>query len=140
MSRGEGRGDVPVVPPGGVLVVEDAGLEAAVQDADEAVRQLAQRGVVADLPGPEGVVVRARSWGPGEGGEGLGMQRGAEASVGGVPGQHDALLTRGSGDRALPGVVLACPRIGVAVGVVAELAEHTGTQYERQARLCLLYT
>jgi hypothetical protein len=43
-----------VVGPGGVFVVGGAGLEAAVQDADEAVAELAQRGVVADTA--------ARSW------------------------------------------------------------------------------
>ena len=44
--------------PSGVLVVVGAGLDAAVQDADEPVRELPQRGVVAALPGPERVVVR----------------------------------------------------------------------------------
>lgn len=44
--------------PSGVLVVLGVGLEAPVQDADEPVRELPQRGVVADLPGSEGVVVR----------------------------------------------------------------------------------
>ena len=55
MSSGGGV----VVGPGGVLVVEGAGLEAAVQDADEAVGELAQRGLVADVAGAQGVVVGA---------------------------------------------------------------------------------
>jgi len=38
---------VEVVRPGGRLVVERAGFEASVQDADESVGELAQRGVVA---------------------------------------------------------------------------------------------
>src|SRR5664279_5133444 len=40
-----------VVLPGGVFVVIGACLEAALQDADEPVRELPQRGVVTDLPG-----------------------------------------------------------------------------------------
>src|SRR5664279_2586315 len=55
-----GGSDVLVLP-GGVLVVLGAGLEAAVQDADEPVRELPQRGVVADLPGPERVVIGPRA-------------------------------------------------------------------------------
>ena len=55
-----GGSDILVLP-GGVLVVLGAGLEAAVQDADEPVRELPQRGVVADLPGPERVVIGPRA-------------------------------------------------------------------------------
>ena len=55
-------GLVLLVVPGGVLVVEGAGFEAAVEDADEAVGQLAQGGVVALAAGAELVVVGA---GPG---------------------------------------------------------------------------
>ena len=55
-----GGSDVLVLP-GGVLVVLGAGLEAAVQNADEPVRELPQRGVVADLPGPERVVIGPRA-------------------------------------------------------------------------------
>jgi hypothetical protein len=47
----------PVVLPGGVLVVEAAGLEAAVEDADEPVGELAQGCVVADVPAAQRVVV-----------------------------------------------------------------------------------
>jgi hypothetical protein len=45
--------------PGGVLVVGRAGLEAAVQDADQAVAELAQGGVVAEAAGALLVVVAA---------------------------------------------------------------------------------
>ena len=45
----------------GILVVEGVCFEAAVQDADEAVAELAQGCVVADVAVPEGVVVRAGS-------------------------------------------------------------------------------
>ncbi len=48
-----------VVRPGGGLVVGGAGLEAAVQDADEPVGELAQRGVVAEPAGAVLVVVGA---------------------------------------------------------------------------------
>jgi hypothetical protein len=50
-----------VVGPGDVLVVELAGFEAAVQDPDEPVAELAQRGVVAGAAGADGVVVGARA-------------------------------------------------------------------------------
>src|SRR3954454_7270016 len=50
------------VVPGGVFVVGSVGLQAAVEDADEAVRELAQRGLVAGAAGAELLVV-----GPGPG-------------------------------------------------------------------------
>src|SRR3954453_11926312 len=50
------------VVPGGVFVVGSVGLQAAVEDADEAVRELAQRGLVAGAAGAELLVV-----GPGSG-------------------------------------------------------------------------
>jgi hypothetical protein len=50
-----------VVRPGLALVVEGAGLQAAVQDADEPVGQLPQRGVVACTAGADRVVVGARA-------------------------------------------------------------------------------
>jgi hypothetical protein len=51
-----GLGDVR---PGGVLVVAGVGFEASVQDADEAGGEMAQGGSVADVPGPELLVVGA---------------------------------------------------------------------------------
>ena len=48
-----------VVSPGGVLVVVRAGFQAAVEDADQAVGELAQRGVVAGVSPAEFVVVGA---------------------------------------------------------------------------------
>src|SRR3954451_15605083 len=45
--------------PGGVLAVVGAGLQAAVQDADEPVAELAQGGVVAGAAGADHVVVGA---------------------------------------------------------------------------------
>ena len=51
-------GILPVVlRPGGCLVVEGPGFEAAVQDADEAVGELAQRGVVLYPAGAELIVI-----------------------------------------------------------------------------------
>jgi hypothetical protein len=45
------------VRPGGVLVVAGTGFHAAVQDADQAVAELAQCGVVAFAAGAQLVVV-----------------------------------------------------------------------------------
>jgi hypothetical protein len=45
------------VCPGGLFVVGGVGLEAAVQDADEAVGELAEGGLVADVAGAELLVV-----------------------------------------------------------------------------------
>ncbi len=56
------RGRAILVCPGDGFVVGGAGLQAAVQDADEAVAELAQRGLVSDLPVSHRVVV-----GPGSG-------------------------------------------------------------------------
>jgi hypothetical protein len=50
-----------VVGPGDVLVVELAGLEAAVQDPDQPVAELAERGVVSGAAGAELVVVGPRT-------------------------------------------------------------------------------
>ena len=52
-------GAVLDVCPGGVLVVAGSGFEAAVQDADEAVGELAEGGVVADVAAAELLVVGA---------------------------------------------------------------------------------
>src|ERR1700753_1157766 len=92
-------GLLAAVSPGGVLSVEGAGFEAAVEDADEAVGQLAQGGVVALAAGAELVVVGAGSGGCGQGAEGLLVQGVGEAGVAGVAGQDGLLLARGAGDR-----------------------------------------
>jgi len=60
-----------------------------VQDADEAVRELPQGGVVADVSVAERVVVGPCTRGRPERGEGLQVQRCAEAAVGGVAGEDD---------------------------------------------------
>src|SRR5215217_3283275 len=54
--------DSLVVGPGGVLVVDGVGFEAAVEDADEAVGDLAQRGLVADAAVAELLVVGLCAW------------------------------------------------------------------------------
>src|SRR5215469_14502124 len=46
-----------VVAPGGLLVVGGAGFEAAVQDADEAVGELAEGGLMTDAASAQCVVV-----------------------------------------------------------------------------------
>src|SRR6266487_489144 len=113
-----------VLRPGGGLVVEGAGLEAAMQDADQAVGELAQRGVVADSAAAELVVVGAGAGRGGERGEGLPGEGVDEPVVVDAAGQHGLLLAGGPGDRAGSGVVLACPGVSVTVRVVAELGEH----------------
>src|ERR1019366_8660210 len=52
---------VRCVLPGDCLVVGGAGLEAAVEDADEPVAELAERSVVAGAAGALAVVIGARS-------------------------------------------------------------------------------
>jgi hypothetical protein len=56
------------------------------------------------------------------------MQRVGEVTV-----AHGPLLTGRAGDRAGPGVVLACLRVGVPLRVVSELGEHPGTEDIPQA-------
>jgi hypothetical protein len=51
-----------VVAPGGVLVITGAGLQTAVQDADQAVAELSEGGVVAGAAGAEFVVVGPGAW------------------------------------------------------------------------------
>jgi hypothetical protein len=48
--------------PGGALVVERAGFEAVVDDADQPVADLAEGGLVANSAGAQGVVVGAAAW------------------------------------------------------------------------------
>ena len=69
MSSGE---LVFVLGPGGGLVIEGAGLEAAVQDADEPAGEFAQGRVVLGAAGAFGVVEGAGAGRGAQGGEGLG--------------------------------------------------------------------
>jgi hypothetical protein len=116
------------VGPGGCLVVEGAGLQASVQDADEPVRQSAERVVVLDPPGAE-LVVEGTGAGRGvQGREGLGVERVDEPVVAGEPGGDDLLLPGRAGEGAGGGVVPAGLAVGVAVRVVAELCEHPGAE------------
>jgi hypothetical protein len=64
----------------GRLVVERAGLQAAVQDPDEPVGELAERGAVAEAAGALPVVVGAGSGRYGQGGEGLAVKGVAASS------------------------------------------------------------
>src|ERR1035438_6061304 len=94
--------------PGGFLAVESAGFEAAVQDADEAVRELAEGGVVVGTAGSLLVVVGAGAGRGLERSEGLGHESVDEPVVVDVPGEGDLPLAGGAGDRAGRGVVLPC--------------------------------
>src|SRR6266852_2226998 len=99
-SRDGGLGEVFPVRPGGFLVVESAGLEASVQDADEPVRESPKGVVVLDAAVAE-VVVAGSGAGRGvQGGEGLGHERVDEPAVVDVPGGDDFLLPGGAGDVA----------------------------------------
>src|SRR6266852_938668 len=108
------------VRPGGGLVVQGAGLQASVQDADQPVRQSPQRVVVFDSAGAEAVVEGAGAGRGGQGSEGLRVQRVDEPVVVDEPGSDDFLLARGAGDRGGGGVVPSGLAVGVPVGVVAE--------------------
>src|SRR5258708_32271845 len=109
--------------PGSRFVIEGAGFEAAVQDADQAVGELAEGGVAVGAAGSLFVVVGA--------GSGRGLQRGeclggesVDEPVGvHVPGRGDLLLAGGAGDGAGRGVVLAGLGGGGAGRGVRELGE-----------------
>src|SRR5215470_9684845 len=126
-SRGRDFG-TGVLLPGGGLVVEGAGLQAAVQDADEPVGELAQRGPVAEAAGALLVVVGAGSGGGCQGSECLAVEGVAEPVVVHMPGQDGFALAGFAGDRAGGGVVLAGLGAGVAARVVAEFCEHPGAE------------
>ena len=83
--------------PGGGLVVEGAGLEASVQDSDEAVGQAPQGVVVLDAAGAELVVEGAGAGRCSQGRECLGVERVDEPVVVDEPGGDDPLLSRRRG-------------------------------------------
>src|SRR5512135_1372606 len=112
-SRYARLGEVFPVAPGGGLVVEGAGLQASVQDADQPVRQPPQGVVVFESLGALLVVEGAGAGRGAQGGEGLAHERVEEPVVVDPPGHDGLLLARGAGDRAGPAVVLA----GLAAGV-----------------------
>ena len=87
------------VRPGGCLVVEGAGLQASMQDADEPVRDLAQGSVVLGAAGALGVVQGAGAGRGVQRGEGLGHERVDEPVIVDEPGHDDLLLARCAGDR-----------------------------------------
>src|SRR5260370_7142010 len=80
--------DVFLLGPGGCLVVGGAGLEAAVEDADEAVGELAEGGVVLGAAVAFGVVEGAGAGRDGPGAPRLGHQRVGEPPVPDDPGGH----------------------------------------------------
>ena len=107
MSSRYGRlREVFPVPPGGGLVVEGAGLEASVQDADEAVREPPQGVIVFDFAGAELVAEGSGTRGCVQRGERLGIERVDEAVVVDEPGRDDLLLARRAGNRTGQFVVL----------------------------------
>ena len=75
MSSGEVRsGEFFPVGPGGLLAVGGAGLEAAVEDADEAVGEAAESVVVLVAVSPLLVVEGPCAFGDAQGGEGLAVE------------------------------------------------------------------
>src|SRR6202167_5386486 len=119
MSSCEVRlGDGFLLGPGGCLVVGGAGFEASVEDADEAVGELAEGGVVLGAAVAFGVVECAGAGRGADGGQGLGHEGVGEPVVADEPGGDGFLPARGAGDGAGGGVVLACLAAGVAVRVV----------------------
>src|ERR1700738_3733689 len=126
MSSCKGFGVCQAAGPGGCFVVAGAGFQAAMQDADEAVAELAECGVVAEAAGALLVVVGAGSGGCGQRGEGLGVQGVGEPVVADEPGQDDFAAAGRAGEGAGAGVVLAGLGGGVAAGRVSELGKQPG--------------
>src|ERR1035437_1430153 len=120
--------DVFLLGRGGCLVVGGAGLEASVEDSDEAVGELAEGGVVLGAAVAFGVVEGAGAGRGADGGQGLGHERVGEPLVADEPGGDDLLLPRRAGDGAGGGIVLAGLAAGVPAGVIAELAEDPGAE------------
>src|SRR5580704_13234691 len=117
MSSRSGRlREVFPVTPGGGLVVEGAGLQASVQDADEAVREPAERVAVVVSFGALLVVEGACSGGCLQRREGPGHQGVDEPVVVDEPGGDNLLLAGGAGDRAGAAVILAGLRADVPAG------------------------
>jgi hypothetical protein len=59
IPRSVGSSDLGVVAPGRVFVIDGPGLQAAVEDADEAVAELAEGGLMADPARAQRAVVAA---------------------------------------------------------------------------------
>src|SRR5271170_5494700 len=92
-------GALGVMRPRSRFVVEGAGFEAAVQEADQPVGELSEGGVVVGAAGSLLVVAGASAGGCPERGEGLGKESVDQPVVVNVPGQGDLSLARGAGDR-----------------------------------------
>lgn len=105
------------------------------QDPDQAVAELAQRGVVPGAAGPELVVVGpCAGWGV-QRAEPLWCRASARRWLRTNRASTTVLLARGAGDRGATGVVLPGAGTLVAVGVVAELAEYPGAEDLTEAGL-----
>ena len=86
------------VRPGGVLVVAGSVVEAAVEDADEAVAERAE-GLVVQITGGASLVVEGPAAGAvGQRAEGPLIDRVVEAAVADVAGEHRAFLARRDGE------------------------------------------
>src|SRR5260370_27077117 len=121
--------------PGDFLAVEGAGLQASVEDADEAVGDLAEGGIVLDLGGALLVVKGTGAGRGGQGSEGLGHESVGETVIADEAGDDDFLLSGRASERGRSGVVLASLAAGVTVRVVTELAQDPGTESKAQPGL-----
>src|SRR5260370_1564121 len=92
--------DVFLLGPGGCLVVGGAGLEAAVEDADEAGGELAEGGVVLGAAVALGVGEGAGAGRGGPGALGLGHRRARRPPGSGEPGRGELRLVRPAAARA----------------------------------------
>ncbi len=104
------------------------GLEAAVEDADEAVADLAECGLVLDVAVAEGVVVGADFGIVQHRGAGLHVQGVDEAVVVDEPGVDGLRFPGLAGQWCGSGIVLPGFRVGVTAGGVPELGEHPGAE------------
>ncbi len=110
--------------PGDVLAVELVVLQAVVQLSEQLVRQPAQRGLVRFSGGAAASVVGVGAFGFADGVEGPPSAGVGKSLVAGSAHQDDSGFARGSGDRCGSGVTAPGGRVGEAVRVVPELAEH----------------
>ena len=104
------------------------------EDPDEPVTELTQRAMMAELPGPQRVVIGTSARRGVHRAERPLVARIGQVLVTGVARRHRLPLSRYSGDRGGPGVVLAGLGITVSVRIVAELCEHPGAQHVRRVR------
>src|SRR5439155_14862600 len=121
--------------PGGGFVVDGVGFETSVEDADQAVAELAESGLVTFAAVAQRLIVSAGTGRALQRAEGPLVDGVAESAVAGVAGQHDTSVAGGAGDRRGTCVVPACRPVGQRVRVVAELAENPSAEHGTESGL-----